>query len=210
MASSAGNSDTESTSSWTTCSPFDGIEERKSPALPPEILMKIFRLAIDSCHFHLDSLRLRLETKLACAQVCRNWWIASEVGLEYIVQDTKQAVGLIAWLQKTKRGTEVRSLELSWQDGKRRGRQLGRLIDLCPNIVEIKFEAHNTGHPTDYLGSRKEYDLLGYHVRNSLSRLKVLSLLSLEGNGLQIACGFPIWYVTYSSIRRCLAWPLIV
>lgn len=185
MASSAADSDTESNSSWTTCSTFDGIRELKPPSIPSEILIKIFRLAIDSCGTSVS----RLRTKLACAQVCRNWWIASEIGVDYIVNNTNKAYKLAEHLRNTQKGGDVRSLDISWQGrGKGRGLQLARLIDSCPYLSSLSFTARATDLDCDFLGPGDKYDLLGQHVRASLGRLYYLQSFSLDGDGLALDC----------------------
>lgn len=174
-------------------SPPEDVSKGKDVSLPPEILMKIFQLAVNSC----ETVEQQLATKLSCAQVCRSWWIASEVGVEYIVNSTKKAVELAEWLKETHRGDSVRSLDISWQGrGKERSQQLAKLIESCPNITSISFFARfQSSIDHNYLGKEEQHDVLGPNVRASLGRLHSLQSFSFDGDGLEVDCSSILQYV---------------
>lgn len=176
------------------------LTERNTPInslatrLPPELLHDIFRLAVDRSNLSAR----RFKTKLSCARVCRSWYFAAEVGVEYISNNTDKSHKLAEYLEDTGRGGDVRSLDISWQGrGKGRGLQLASLIEACTNLSSLHFTARSTDQKCDFLGPPEEGELLGQYVRASLRHLHNLQSFSLEGDDLVIDCSLIMRYVNF-------------
>lgn len=116
------------------------------PPLPIEILLTIFRLALDED----DDFSRRCITKLACAQVCRTWRDASEVGLGYLVNGVEQAGKLARLLRTAEDANGPRTLEVNMEPTKsiRQGNEVAHLVSRCTGLVGLVLIVSMDAEPT--------------------------------------------------------------
>lgn len=150
--------------------------------LPPELLHCIFHFAVDSSY----SSASRFTTKLSCAQVCRSWYIAANVGVEYVVDHSKKAEQLTDMLTRSGRGGDVRTLDLSCQGiGSRRGFRLAQLVKACPGVIRLCFTALGSFSPEDFLGSSAEDDLFGPALLKAVKSLHHVQSILIDFKGVR-------------------------
>lgn len=158
------------------------------PALPVEILPKIIKLALDD-----DDFSRRCITKLACGQVAKLWRDASEIGLEYLVNSTKKAGRLVAWLEGSGRGNDVLRLEVQMGESQIGHNKFSLLVLECCFMKSLKLKVQQVD------GSRHATAPFGQTLASSVMACRGLETFSVNSGDMIMCHGFFQRYVSLLS-----------